>query len=294
MRKHIRPALALCVVALTIAAFIYYIRHHPETITQLRTISPLILFVLLGVYAASFLAYVGITRLSLRLFNKTFSQQENLLFNAYSSLINFFGPGQSGPAFRAIYLKKRHNLSIKRYALTGLIYYGFFSVVSVGMAFGGSRPWWQTGLALIVTAIASLWFIRRYRTKLGEAARINATIIGWIGVLTAAQIVMQVFIFSIELHSIGAAPSLGQAIAYTGVANLALFVSFTPGGIGVREAFLLFSERLHHIESSSVVAASLIDRTTYIVFLGILFILVVSLHAKEKLHITKGTMDETT
>src|SRR6266508_2095543 len=84
MRKQIRTVLALSVVALTIAAFIYYIVKHPETVTQLRHIPPLILVVLLALYAASFLAYVFITRVSLNIFGKTMSRQENILFNAYS------------------------------------------------------------------------------------------------------------------------------------------------------------------------------------------------------------------
>lgn len=288
MKKHIRTVIALVVVTLTILAFIYYIRRNPQTLTQLGDISPFIVVLLLGIYALSFLAYVAITRCSLQLFNKTFSRQENLLFNAYSSLINFFGPGQSGPAFRAIYLKKRHNLSIKRYAITGLIYYGFFGVISTAMVFAGSRPWWQTAVVAIAAAAASIFVIRRYKTKLGATAQLNARLITWIGIATAAQIIMQILIFAIELRSVGDHAAWGQIITYTGVANLALFVSFTPGGIGIRESFLLFSERLHHIDSTTVVAASIIDRGVYLVFLGILFVLVVTLHAKDKLHITQG------
>ena len=288
MKQHIKTALAICVLVLTAGAFIYYINRHPEIIRQLRDISPLVLVVLLGMYAVAFLAYVAITRLSLLLFNKTLSKQENLLFNAYSSLINFFGPGQSGPAFRAVYLKKRHDLSLKRYALTGLIYYGFFAVLSVAMAFAGSRPWWQTLLVSVAVAGASFVFIRRYRARLGAAAHINTKLIGLIGVMTAVQILMQVFIFAIELRSVSGQISWGQIVSYTGVANLSLFVSITPGGIGIREAFLLFSEQLHHIGSATVVAASVIDRGTYLLFLGILFVLVITMHAKDKLHISKG------
>lgn len=285
MKKHIRTAVALTIVALTILAFAYYVKNNPKTITQLGEVPPSIILVLLSIYAASFLAYVLITRYSLQIFNKTFSRQENLLFNAYSSLINFFGPGQSGPAFRAIYLKKRHGLTIKRYAITGLIYYGFFGVTSLAMVFAGSRPWWQTALVASAATVASIVIVRRYKARLGTITHMNAKLIGWIGLATAAQIVMQLFIFAIELRSVGEHISWAQITTYTGMANLALFASFTPGGIGIRESFLLFSQQLHHIDSATVVAASVIDRGVYLVFLGILFVLVISLHAKEKLHI---------
>jgi uncharacterized membrane protein YbhN (UPF0104 family) len=293
VKQRVKTALVICVLVLTAGAFSYYIKKHPEVITRLGDISPLILVALLGVYTLSFLAYVVITRLSLQLFSKTLSKQENLLFNAYSSLINFFGPGQSGPAFRAVYLKKRHNLSLKRYALTALIYYGFFAVISVALAFAGSRPWWQTMLLAVLVAIASIVFIRRYREKLGAGGHIHTKLIGLIGIMTAVQILMQIFIFAIELHSVTSHVSWGQIFSYTGVANLSLFVAITPGGIGIREAFLLFSTQLHHISSSTVVAASVIDRGVYILFLGILFVLVVTMHAKDKLYIATSKEQST-
>ncbi len=288
MKKHLKTIAAVCVLALTTIAFFYYIHGHPETVQRLRDVSPLTLVMLLVLYAISFLAYVGITRLSLGLFNKSLPKQENLLFNAYSALVNFFGPGQSGPAFRAVYLKKRHSLSIKHFALSSLIYYGFFAVFSIAIAFAGSRPWWQTFLASVTVAGVSLLFIRRYRAKLGAAMHLNAKYIGLIGVMTAVQVLMQVFIFATELHSLTNDISWGQILSYTGVANLSLFVAITPGGIGIREAFLLFSTQLHHISSSTIVSASVIDRGVYLVFLGVLFVLVITMHAKDKLQVTKS------
>jgi uncharacterized membrane protein YbhN (UPF0104 family) len=67
---------------------------------------------------------------------------------------------------------------------------------------------------------------------------------------------------------------------------MALFVSLTPGAIGIREAFLTFSQQLHHIDTSTIVAANIIDRAVYLVFLGVLFIFVFSLHARDKLSLS--------
>ncbi|HSX32052.1 MAG TPA: lysylphosphatidylglycerol synthase domain-containing protein, partial [Candidatus Saccharimonadales bacterium] len=123
---------------------------------------------------------------------------------------------------------------------------------------------------------------------LGAAMHLNAKYIGLIGVMTAVQVLMQVFIFATELHSLTNDISWGQILSYTGVANLSLFVAITPGGIGIREAFLLFSTQLHHISSSTIVSASVIDRGVYLVFLGVLFVLVITMHAKDKLQVTKS------
>jgi len=102
-------------------------------------------------------------------------------------------------------------------------------------------------------------------------------------VATAIQITAVAAAYAVELHIVGAHASLRQVLAYTGVANLSLFVSLTPGAIGIRESFLLFSTNLHHIARADIIAASLIDRAIYLAFLGLLFILAVGLHAKKRL-----------
>jgi len=74
-------------------------------------------------------------------------------------------------------------------------------------------------------------------------------------------------------------------VIYTGAANFALFVSITPGAIGFRESFLLFSQHLHHIDSSTIVAANLIDRSVYIVLLLLLAAGIFGTHAQRRFKI---------
>ncbi|HJQ08796.1 MAG TPA: lysylphosphatidylglycerol synthase transmembrane domain-containing protein [Candidatus Saccharimonadales bacterium] len=289
MKKHLKTVLVFFILTATVGAFWHYLAGHPETVDQLRKLPPSIVLVLLVLYGGWFLAYVLVTRGTLRLFKKTMSRQENLLFNAYSSLINFFGPGQSGPAFRGAYLKKRHNLSIKKYLFGTLLYYGFYAALSAFFMLAGSRPWWQTALAVAAVAIASAVAIRKYkkRAHIGNEASLTLVNVGWIFAATVLQLTLQAAIYAIELHSVNAQASLGQILSYTGVANFALFVALTPGAIGIREAFLVFSQNLHHISNSSIVVANLIDRAVYLLFLGILFMLVITLHAKDKLHVNQ-------
>ncbi|HVU68639.1 MAG TPA: lysylphosphatidylglycerol synthase domain-containing protein [Ktedonobacteraceae bacterium] len=282
----------MLILAATIAAFGYYLATHPGTVDRLRHLPPGTLAVLLALNILSFACLVLATRASLHLYDKKMGRQENILFNAYSSLINFFGPGQSGPDFRGAYLKKRLQLGVKQYLFATLIYYGFFAVISVLFMFAGARPWWQTALLAAGAGAVSLVVIRNYRRR-GRVgtARLDVRHIGWIGLATLLQLAAQVAIFGVELHTVGAQASFGQVLSYTGVANIAIFVALTPGAIGIREAFLLFSQRLHHIDSSTIVAANVVDRGVYLIFLGLLFVLVLSLHAKDKLHIAAVKTD---
>lgn len=292
MKKHLKTVIAIGILAATVGAFTYYLSNHPEVIDQLKEVPPATLVVLIALYAVWFLAIVLVTRISLRIYDKHMGKQENLLFNAYSSLINFFGPGQSGPIFRGAYLKKRHNLGIKQYMFTTLMYYGFYAIISACFMFIGSRPWWQTILLMGAVGGASFVLIRWYAQKkahIKDEPGLNLFNVGLLFGATMLQMIAQVAIYAVELHNVGADASFGQVLAYTGVANFALFVALTPGAIGIREGFLLFSEGLHHLNSAIIVAANLIDRAVYLLFLGLLFVMVLSLHAKEKLHINQLT-----
>jgi len=295
VKKYLKTAIALCIVALTIGMFTYYLSNHPDTLSQVKNLPPLTLLAIVGLYGVWFVAYALVTRGSLELYQKHMGVQENFLFNAYSNLINFFGPGQSGPIFRGAYLKKRHNLSVKSFVFTMLIYYAFYGVISIMMMFVGTRPWWQTVLLMVLAAGGSIciirWYKRKNSAKMGDKPSLTFIHIGWIAAATAVQLITQAIIFGIELHNTGAHASAGQVLAYTGVANFSLFVALTPGAIGIRESFLLFSQGLHHIPSGTIVAANVIDRGAYLVFLGVLFLLVLSLHAKDKLGIRQLQAD---
>lgn len=293
MKKHLKTILVALILLATFGAFAYYINGHPAVWWTLKDTHPGVIAALLALYVVWFLAQVLMTRFSLKMYDKSMGKQENLLFNAYSSLINFFGPGQSAPIFRGLYLKKRHDMTIKQYLFTMLIYYGFYSVISACFLLVGNRPWWQTVLAMAAAAGGSLYIIRWYqRKKLGDKTAVNMQVVGLIFGVTLLQLIAQAGIYAVELHSSGANASLGQVLSYTGAANFALFVALTPGAIGIREAFLVFTQQLHNIPNILIVTANVLDRAVYLLFLGCLFAMTLSLHAKDKLHISQLKKDQ--
>src|SRR5690606_1427151 len=103
--------------------------------------SPVLVAGLIALYFGVMFCLMSVTRASLRFYHKTFGLQENFLFNAYSSLINFFGPGQSGPGFRGVYLKIKHGLGIKQYIFITLMYYAYYAIISGALLLIISRPW---------------------------------------------------------------------------------------------------------------------------------------------------------
>ncbi len=285
--KRLKFVLALVLLVVTVLVFVRYAATHPAVLEKLKDINPVLMVLLVICYAVWFLALVLYLGVSMRMYGKSISNQENVLLSAYSSLLNFFGPGQSGPAFRGLYLKKRHGLPLKKYIFTTLLYYGFYAMLSALLLCAGSRPWWQTILAVIAAASVSYVIIKRYarRAKVQEEPGVNFKNLAFLFAATALQVGVQAVIFYIELRDVSANVSIAQALTYTGAANFALFVSITPAAIGIREAFLVFSQNLHHIGNTVIIAANVIDRAVYLLLLGLLFVLVVAMHAKKTLRL---------
>src|SRR2546423_7005551 len=105
MKSVWRPLVAVLVLIATITAFGIYFASHPAVGQQLRHTSLGLLAGLIGLYLLSIAALGAVTYATLRLCQVRVGQSESLLLTAYTAVINFFWPLQSGPALRAVYVK---------------------------------------------------------------------------------------------------------------------------------------------------------------------------------------------
>jgi uncharacterized membrane protein YbhN (UPF0104 family) len=283
MKRHVKQFLALLILALTVAVFVYYFVHHPEAWRQLSQVPPLtvaLLFVLYVLFTGS-LALILLATVALC--NIRLPARDATLLTMWSSIINFFGPLQSGPAFRAVYLKKAHGVSLKNYGVATLLYYAFFAIFSGIFLLSGLFSWYILGTLIVLGLLLCALFLR---SSLKIARKMRALPLQHaykLAIATFLQVALVTIIYTTELKSIDAHISVHQAIIYTGAANFALFVSITPGAIGFREAFLMFSEKLHHISPSTILAANLIDRALYVSLLVVMLVIAVSIHAQARL-----------
>ena len=209
------------------------------------------------------------------------------MLNAYSTIVNFFVPGQGGPAIRGAYLFKKHKLRIRLYILVTLIYYLIYGLINSLIAFSDTSLWWILFPIVIGGVVLSVYggrkYISRFKIKPEELDFSLKNILS-LTLVTLAQVIIVTVINLVELHSVNSSISLRQILIYTGVENLAVFVSLTPGAIGIREGFLVLSRKLHHITVANIISASIIDRAIFIVVLCLLLIYVVASHAKTKLY----------
>jgi uncharacterized membrane protein YbhN (UPF0104 family) len=292
MKANIKKIAAIAVLVLTVIAFVWYFKTHPDLLHQLNKVSVWTIIWVLLLNALMLGVLTLITEVSLRLCGKHLLWKENFLLTSYSSLVNFFGPLQSGPGVRAVYLKTKHQVRLRDYTLASLLALGLFAFFSALFLVVGMWAWWQTLGVLVFVGAFSYFvirlFMRREKHPSESQFALRPAAVGALVLLTFMQVVITVGWYFVELRAIDPAIHVSQAMSYAGAANFALFVSITPDAVGIREGFLLFSQNIHMVPTNDIVSANIIDRAAYALFLGLLFVLVIALHAKDYLHIRQA------
>jgi uncharacterized membrane protein YbhN (UPF0104 family) len=284
----IRKALPLAIVTLTVVLFVYLFVKHPEYRHTLASTNPLILLLVAVLYVVLLLCLNWMYSVTLQLCGKKLPARENLLLTGYATIANFFGPLQSGPGVRAAYVKQRLNVKYRDYTLATFVYYAMYAITSALFILIGSGHRWPIALAIVVAVSLGsggiVYIVHKKIMKPGSNSDFNPTpaLLSELALATICQLSVVALIYYVELRAVHTGASVMQAITYGGAANFSLFVSLTPGAIGFREAFLEFSRQLHHIPTSGILAASVIDRSVYVVFLGLLFILTLSMHVGDR------------
>ena len=282
MLRKLRPFASILVLLLTIGLMVRYVITNPEVINRLKELDLIYIALIAALYLGIIAVLTIINSISVELCGKKISFSESFKLTSSSSLANFFGPLQSGVGIRAIYFKTKLKIPIKQYVVASLFYYALYAVMSgIFLLFGNAQYRLPLLGLLILGAATSAWFIKWRVAKLTIKSYVfSPRIFSKLILAVFVQMILITAIYFIELYALGKTPSLAQVISYSGAANFSLFVAITPGAIGIREAFLLFSERLHHIDSQTIIAANLIDRSVYVLFLGLLFLWLLATHTK--------------
>ncbi len=290
LNRKLRRALGLAIIIVTALVFARFVIQHPDYLRTLTQMEPWVIPAILILNGGVLLAVVYIFNVIIQMCGKRMTLREQFLLSSYASIANFFGPLQSGPGVRAVYLKAKHQIRMRDFLAASLIYYAMFAAISGLFLLSAVADWWQMLLGLAVFAAIANKLIRyAWEYQLAKGGRLQLTIkartMGLLLLATFVQVCLVAAYYFVELRAVEAQVSLHQAMIYTGAANFSLFVSLTPDGIGIREGFLVLTQNLHDISTEVILAANLIDRAVYLLFLGLLFLLVLALHAKRKLGI---------
>jgi uncharacterized membrane protein YbhN (UPF0104 family) len=287
MIKKYKPIISVVLVLAAVSFGVYYLVKHHSLLHHLSATPLWLSASIFCLYAVMLGVLIMIFYASIRLCNLKLPFKENAQLNAHSLFINFFIPGQGGPIYRGVYLLKKYKLKVKYYTVATLLYYVLYAVVSIFMLLVTVRPWWQSVSAAIIFGAAGLFVVNRYskRKELDRnSLNLRGKALSYLLFATIIQSALQAFIYMLELHNVNSTIHLKQVITYTGAANLALFVGLTPGAIGVRESFLIFTRHLHHISSPNIILANVIDRSVFFIFLIVLLVItgILEFHGKLK------------
>ncbi len=283
--KFLKPYISVLLILATLTALVYYLMTHHSLINSLKKLAISNLVLILGLYFLMLFVLVLIFRATVFLLGIKLSFKLNLLVNIYSLFMNFFIPGQTGPVYRAYILKKDHKVLYRNFLLITVIYFLIYSAISIIFIMIGLRSL-RLDLLIVVCLLIGILVFRKYLMKfLAERSQLLLKNIPYLVLATLLQVVVQSIIYFVELKTVARSSHLDilSVLSYTGVANLAIFVSLTPGAIGIREAFLLITKNLIHISSSSIILANLVDRAINILFLGMLGIFILIFHINKKL-----------
>jgi len=286
--KPLQNILPIAIVVVTVILFVYLFATHPEYRHTLATTNPWILILVGVLYAVLMLCSNWVYDITLRLCGERLSRRENILLTCYSTIVNYFGPLQSGPGVRAAYVKQKRNVKYRDYTMASLVYYAIYAVISAIFILVGSGTHWLIALTLLgivcISSTSILYFAYKRIVRSGQTSKFRVT--PRLGIeltlATLSQLSIVALIYAVELRAVHTGVDFTRAVVYGGAANFSLFVSLTPGAIGFREAFLEFSRQLHHIPTSGILAASVIDRSVYVAFLGALFVLTLGLHLGDR------------
>jgi len=298
--RYLKWIVAIVIILATIGLFAWYISNNPEVLETITSLNPIVILLLTIGYVLTLLANAFVLYCSLHLLGKRVPLIENVALTGYSSIVNFFGPLQSGPGFRAVYLKRMHSVKLRDFLFVSIIFYGFFGLMN-GLTIGAVAAFRFGQIAALLWSIFALaifllagWMIHKKYPDLIPRLRLFAKNKNFwlVGLGAFLLIAATVFIYHTELAFVYSGVSIFQSIVYTAAANLALFVSLTPGALGIRESFLILSQQLHNIPSDAIVSASVIDRAFYVIFLLVMFVLLLAVDAKRRLRFSADKLAE--
>ena len=92
--------------------------------------------------------------------------------------------------------------------------------------------------------------------------------------LALGNVVLNVLIIWIQFVSIGKVSNILDITLYTCISGLTLFVSITPGSLGIREGVLLITSKSLGLSEDEIVKLALLDRGIMFVLLSICMILI--------------------
>lgn len=273
------------ITILVFLLFAIYITRNLESFKQVEVVYPL-LFLPLLILSISLLITNGLLlEKLLSPFKIKLSVKEWLGLSVITTAGNLLTPFQGGMIARALYLKSKHNFSYTNFlsALSGIYIIVFWVNSFVALLsmllikqFYSTFSWLIFITFLII--FSALSFIIVFSPKIKRAFKweilnkVVRVINGWLVIKNNKRTVLFVALISslnvllmsassfLEFKTLGVEISFLKALFVSIVSTLSLFISITPGSLGIKEAFMAFTSNVVGISPANAIIVSALDR----------------------------------
>lgn len=276
--------LKVFVLALTLLLFAYYFLTNQAQFAVIAQVAWWQVVLIMTGQSLVFFSNILILILFVHFIRRKISFIDSARITAYSSLINFFGFLQGGVALRALYLKQRFAMTLRRYVLlTSIQYLVLFALSSIfifiGMSFvsGISYSAMVAIVSIVVIAVITALLITLripFAMQAASFARqvasnIHARPLTALIVLLLFQLAGSLLANFTALQAVGAHVTFGGLLIYTGISQFSVVIAITPGAIGIKEALLLIVQGQMHLHTEDIVLAATLDRLVYFITLAL-------------------------
>lgn len=285
------------ITSIFLGAFVIYFILNANQFRPLLNID-LWMLLLIAMAEAMFLVSNGLlTQFILRPFGKVISLVEATYVALITSVGNFFAPVGAGLAFRAVYLKRRHQVQYSDYI--SIVAGNYIIVLLVNSLFGLLALYLLRSRAdshyhlLVATMVFLLVFslaliFLRVPDKAKEAKSINLRRLfkllaklsdGWqriadnkllllqLILITIANLLITAVIYWLIIRSLGWSVGASALLLFSVFSVLSLFLNVTPANIGVKEAIYIFSAHVLGFSVSQIILIALIERSVFFIMM---------------------------
>jgi len=304
LKSGVKKNLSLLLTIFFLALFVAYVLFNLDDFRALREFplpaAVLIIFLKIGLMITNALFLKTI----LTAFDVKISGKHSFFILIYTTIGNHFTPIRGGAGFRAVYLRKKFNFPYSQFisTLSGnyiivILVYSFIALTSliwIHLARGLYSPSLYVFVAGLFVFCLSIILIRIKTQKLEiqsnfkllnkAGAVLKKAVDGWNSIISRRLLVAKLFLISasgflfiytmtlIELKFIAAQTSIPSLLLYSALSNLSLFISITPGALGIRESLFIIFQNLMNLTTGDVLNIAVIDRGLVFITLALLYL----------------------
>ncbi len=269
-----------------------FAKNNWQTILNISIINPSSLAFLITLFVVNYFIIGLSTKVLLEPLHVRIGILESFGTAITTGFYNILTPFRGGMATRGYYLKTRHGLPYSSFlanvSADYIFSYWFGSIFGLTSLYAvyitrGIFSW--TLIVFFLSVFLALTYIVVFAPRLKEtrfvwanrfirvlnnwhAIRANKTTLLKISFIIIVGRAASVISTSISFNAFGIDVSLLESLLITSISSYAKIVAITPAGLGINEAFLVFSAQLIDIPVAESLAVALLGRAIY--FIGLL------------------------